>query len=310
MNLSNWPKDELIRRLKGPGVNLKTGPFISRVRTRLPAVIDGIALLYADYPVYAAANFADYHIALTQPLGARHWFRPQALFEFDGISLFKPLPLAQALPMLEWGLNWCISNHAHRFLIIHAAAIERDGCAAILPGPPGAGKSTLTAFLTGNGWRLLSDELALLSLDDGRVTALARPIGLKNHSIDLIGRLLPDAQISLPCADTTKGTVALLRAPSDSVSRSNETARPAWIIFPRFMPGEEGRLKPRSKANTLIDIGQNAFNYSIHGTRGFDLLSHLVDNCHCYDFRYSSVDQARRTFDTLVQGNAIKAASA
>ncbi|WP_319633621.1 HprK-related kinase A [Pelagibius marinus] len=292
-------------------MSLKTGPFISRIRTRLPAVIDGIALLYADYPVSEAEGFADFHLALTQPPGARRWFRPQALFEFDGVSLFKPLPLTQALPMLEWGLNWCISNHAHHFLIIHAAAIERDGCAVILPGPPGSGKSTLTAFLTGNGWRLLSDELALLSLDDGRVTPLARPLGLKNQSIDLIGRLLPGARMSPPCADTTKGTVALLQAPQDSVFRSDETAHPAWIIFPRFMPGAEGQLQSRSKARTLIDVGHNAFNYSIHGKRGFELLSHLVDSCDCYDFRYSSMDQACRTFDALAPGGAaFKAASA
>src|SRR3546814_3330456 len=87
--------------------------------------------------------------------------------------------------MLEWGLNWCIGLHGHRYLIIHAAAIERNGLAVILPGAPGSGKSTLTAFLVHHGWRLLSDELALVSLHDGRLTALARPIGLKNRSIDL-----------------------------------------------------------------------------------------------------------------------------
>src|SRR3546814_15972535 len=83
--------------------------------------------------------------------------------------------------MLEWGLNWCIGAHGHQFLIIHAAVIERNGLAAILPGAPGSGKSTLTACLVHNGWRLLSDEMALVSLQDGGLTALARPISLKNR---------------------------------------------------------------------------------------------------------------------------------
>src|SRR3546814_5884714 len=50
-----------------------------------------------------------------------------------------------------------------------------------LPGAPGSGKSTLTACLVHNGWRLLSDEIALVSLQDGGLTALARSISLKNR---------------------------------------------------------------------------------------------------------------------------------
>lgn len=299
MNLSSWPKDELTRRLEGPGVNLKTGPFISRVRTRLPDVVDGIALLYADYPALEDADFADFHVALTQPLGPRRWFRPQAFFEFDGVSLFKPLPLAQALPMLEWGLNWCIGNHAHQFLIVHAAAIEKDGFAVILPGSPGAGKSTLTAFLINRGWRLLSDELALLSLNDGRVTALARPISLKNESIDIIEELIPSARISRRSLDTVKGTVALLKPPLESVMRAAETARPRWVIFPHFKKGAEASLVPRSKADSLIEVGRNAFNYSIHGGLGFQVLSRLMDGCACYDFAYSDLTEALQVFEDL-----------
>src|SRR3546814_19883114 len=93
--------------------------------------------------------------------------------------------------MLEWGLNWCIGLHGHRYLIIHAAAIERNGLAFILPGAPGSGKSTLTAFLVHHGWRLLSDQQALVSLQDRRLPALTPPIGLTNRPIDLTAVLLP-----------------------------------------------------------------------------------------------------------------------
>jgi hypothetical protein len=40
--------------------------------------------------------------------------------------------------------------------------LERGGRALLLPAPSGSGKSTLCAGLAFNGWRLLSDELALL----------------------------------------------------------------------------------------------------------------------------------------------------
>ncbi len=278
---------------------LRTGPFLCRIRSHLPAVVDGISLLYADNSVSEDERFADFHVALTQPHSPRRWFRPQVLFEFDGTSLFKPLPVAQAFPLLEWGLNWCIGNHAHQFLIIHAATIEKDGCAAILPGPPGSGKSTLTAFLVHNGWRLLSDEMALLSLRDGSVTALARPISLKNQSIDIIERMVANAELSCRIEDTAKGTIALLKAPLDSVARISEGAKPAWVIFPKFKKASEASLVPHSKADTLIEVGRNAFNYSIHGSHGFEVLSRLVDDCACYDFIYSDLNQARDIFAAL-----------
>jgi len=305
VKLSTWSRHELAERLGKAGVFLHTGPFLSRVRSGIPAVVDGIALLYADYRVSQQADFADFHIALSRPPSLRRWLRPQVGFEFDGVFPFKPLPLAQALPLLEWGLNWCIGNHAHQFLIIHAAAIEKDGRAAILPGPAGAGKSTLTAYLVHNGWRLLSDELALLSLADGCVTALARPISLKNQSIDIIERAVPRAIISRRCEDTAKGTVALLKAPSDSVAQIAETARPAWVIFPRYQQGVAATFTPRSKADTLIEVGQNAFNYSIHGKLGFEMLARLMDDCACYDLSYSDLDQAREIFEALEPAGAL-----
>ena len=80
-----------------------------------------------------------------------------------------------------------------------------------MPGAPGAGKSTLTAGLIYRGWRLLSDELALIRRSDGQIVPLARPVNLKNESIALMQRFAPSAVFSAPAHDTAKGTVALMR---------------------------------------------------------------------------------------------------
>lgn len=281
------------------GIYIQTGPFVVHLQTRIERVIDGVERLYPDNPISTDRDFADFHVAMTQPMGLRRWYRPQVFFEFDGRSPFLPLPLDQALPMLEWGLNWAIANHALQYLIIHAAAIEKDGLAAILPAPPGSGKSTLCAALVHRGWRLLSDEMAILCMKTGKVIPVARPISLKNESIDVIRGYVDGATFSAPAHDTVKGTVALLKAPKESVRRAGEPATPAWVIVPKFVRGAAATLTPKSRAETFIELGQNAFNYSIHGAKGFRLLAQVMDGCDCFQFQYSRLDEAIAAFATL-----------
>jgi len=289
----------LRRELTGRGIRLRTGPFVFSIRSRIPSLAAGIHLLYGDHPLESADAFADFHVRLRRPHGARYFFGPQVLFEFEGFSSFKPLPLDQAFPMLEWGMNWCISTHAEHYLIIHAAAIERDGRAVIMPAPPGSGKSTLCAGLVSRGWRLLSDELTLIRLEDGALVPIARPISLKNQSIEVMRVFAPELAMSPPVHDTTKGSVAHLRAPIASVERVNTTARPGWVIFPQYQAGSPTVLSPHPRAQAFMELGAQSFNYAKLGKPAFEVLADLVDRSLCFDFRYSSLDEAVEIFDRL-----------
>ena len=290
---------ELERQLAGPGIRLRTGPVVSRIQSRLPAVVRGIALHYAEYPAEEDESFADFHVRVARPGNLRRWLRPQAQFFVDDNLPFAPLPLDQAFPMLEWGLNWCVSAHCHQYLIFHSAVVEKSGRALILPAPPGSGKSTLCAGLVNRGWRLLSDELTLIDIATCSVVPLARPVSLKNASIDVIRAFAPGAAIGPAVHDTAKGSVAHMRAPAESVRRGMETARPGWIVLPRYQAGAPARLTPLSKARGLMQMADNAFNYSAHGRRGFEFLARFVDLCGCYEFAYGDLEEAAIVFDEL-----------
>jgi HprK-related kinase A len=293
---------ELALRLAGPGIRLRTGPVVSRIQSRLPAVAQGISLHYAEYPTEESDGFADFHVRIGKPRNLRRWLQPQVLFFVDGQAPFTPLPLDQAFPMLEWGLNWCVSAHCHQYLIFHAAVVERSGRALLLPAPPGSGKSTLCAGLVHRGWRLLSDELALIDFATASVIPLPRPVSLKNTSIDVIRAFAPTAALSRPVRDTTKGTVAHMRAPTESVRRAMETARPGWIVFPRYEAGAAARLTALSKGRGLMEMAGSGFNYSVHGRRGFELLARVVDMCACHEFAYGDLEEAATVFDALATG--------
>lgn len=290
---------QLAARLAGPGIYLRTGAFVTHLKTTVPSVARGLALLYGDYPLLDQQAYPDFHLDVARPANPRRWIRPQVILRCNGETPFQPLPLAQAFPMFEWGLNWCVSSRAHDHLILHAAVLEKDGRALILPAPSGSGKSTLCAALAHAGWRLLSDELTLVRLADGAVVPQPRPVSLKNASIDVIRRRLPHATFSPAVETDAKGTVAHLMAPADSVARAHETARPAWIVFPRYAAGAATTLTPLAKSRTHLRVAENAFNYSLLAGPGFEALGALVDGAGCYDFEYSSLDEAIAVFAEL-----------
>lgn len=64
--------------------------------------------------------------------------------------------------------------HQRGLLPIHAAAIEIDGGVALLSGESGAGKSTLASAFWREGYRVLTDDLALLDMSHEH-GALVRP---------------------------------------------------------------------------------------------------------------------------------------
>lgn len=289
----------LRQQLHGAGLRLRTGPVVTRIRSRLDAVVEGISLHYASHTVEDVGGFADFDVRVGRPTSMRRWISPQVVFSVDETSTFAPLPGDQGFPMLEWGLNWCISSHCHQFLIVHAAVLERCGKALLLPAPSGSGKSTLSAALAFSGWRLLSDELALLDPRHGHVVPLPRPISLKNESIDLIRSFAPRATFGPVVRETVKGSVAHVRPPEEAVERDDEAALPAWVVVPRFCAGVDARLEPMPKARAFMGLVESAFNYHVHGREGFRALTRVVDGADCYQFSYSRLEDARRIFDSL-----------
>ena len=299
MKVADFTEAALRRQLDREGLRLRTGPIVANIRSPLDTVAEAIALHYAEHIVAKASDFADFHVTVERPRNLRRWIAPQVVFRFDGNSTFAPLPGDQGFPTLEWGLNWCVSSHCHQFLIVHAAVLELDGRALILPAPSGSGKSTLCAALAFSGWRLLSDELVLLAPEHGHVIPLPRPISLKNESIDAVRSAFPEAVFGRTVRETMKGSVVHVKPPVDSVRRAVQPATPAWVIAPKFVADADACLEPMPKARAMMGLVDNAFNYNVHGRAGFAALSRLVDRADCYRFTYSRLQEAVTVFEGL-----------
>lgn len=303
MRVAELSPPVLGRLLAGPGLRLRTGPIVTAIRSRLSAVREGIALHYAEHPAEDESVFADFHVSVARPSGLRRWYKPQVEFRVDGQSQFTPLPGDQGFPMLEWGLNWCISGACHQYLTLHAAVMERNGRALILPAPSGSGKSTLCAGLVFRGWRLMSDELTLFDPASGEIVPLPRPISLKNASIDVLRSFAPNALFGPIVHETTKGSVGHVKPPLDAVRRADQRARPAWFVMPRYEAGAPACLRPLPKGQTMMRLIESAFNYNVYGRDGFELLADAVERSECFEFSYSQLDEAVAIFDALSRGD-------
>lgn len=75
----------------------------------------------------------------------------------EGISMnqLTPFVFGYCIAMLFWQRNQ---------LAIHCSAVEHDGNALIIAGDSGSGKSTLTTKLLENGFRLMTDDVAIVDI--------------------------------------------------------------------------------------------------------------------------------------------------
>lgn len=299
MKLGELSKADLLRHCRGDGLSWEVGPFAVRVKSDLSDVGRGLAFLYAEFPLLEPDSVVDAEILVRKKLPWARWVS----IRVDGATQYNWLPRKLVTPMIEWTMNVCVFQRPHQYFMVHAGVVANQGRAAILPGRAGSGKSTLSAALVQNGWRLLSDEVALIRPSDGMLQPVPRPISLKQESIDTIRRLAPGAVLGPEWPGTSKGTVAHLLPPPESVARAAETAEPHWLIFPAFDKGSATTLEPVTKATALMRTADNAFNYSVLGRQGFEMLAGLIDRCECFEFRYGDLQDALEKFDAFTSGS-------
>ena len=137
--------------------------------------------------------------------------------------------------------------------------------------------------------------------EDGLLLPIPRLIPLKNESIDVIRNFRPEAVIGPSFLKTRKGTVAHVIPPEDSILRSQETAKPRWLIFPRWVAGAPLSLEPIPKSQAFLMVATNAFNYEVLDQTAFRLVTDMVKACDCHSLVYSDLSEAVAAIDALTR---------
>jgi HprK-related kinase A len=296
--LNHLTADDFRERLACGRIPLRIGPYVYRLQSNLPSVASGIEILYSNFQLAESGEFVDYNVALKHS-GILQRLRGEAEFLFDGATPFDPIPTGQAYAFLEWGMNWCVSLHTNEYLKLHAAAVSRDDFTVIMPGLPGAGKSTLCAALGLSGWRVLSDEHAMVPPNTTEVIPLCRPVSLKNESIEVIRSFSSEAIFGPVSKETHKGVVAHIKADLHPESHDTKSLKARAMLFPRYSKDDPQQLSRRRRTDSFILAAYHSFNYSLLCETGFEAMKTLIENVDCYDLVYSDLDWALRAMDEL-----------
>lgn len=282
------------------GLSLQAGPFVLRIQGADPVLADCLHAYYPNYPLAAEGSFADAQLTLKPQAWVDRWRdRPRQICLEDGLA-FTDFPLEALLANLEWSFNWCVATHANQYVMLHAAGVAKQGHAVLMPGVPGAGKSTLSAYLIHRGWRLLSDEFTLVRNQALDLHAFPRLIPLKNDAIDVIQNAVPQAQFGPRIPGTRKGTVAHLRPGDEHIQAMHEPARPRLVVFPTYERGSATTLTAVPAAECFTDLTQNCFNYALLGRQAFQMLGALTNHVEAFRMRYSELASAEDTLSTLL----------
>ena len=289
-------------RIAADGIGFDIGPFRTHMHVTEPSLFDPLHRLYADFPLVDPNDVFSLHVSVT-PIRTFPWFRRSRVrFTVDGFAPHEDMPVEQALPVLEWGINLVIAMRSHHFLMLHAAVLEKNGRAVVLPGTPGSGKSTLGVTMAHRGWRLLSDEFGLVPHRSANFVPVPRPVALKNEAIDVFRSFAPEAVLGPRIPNTRKGTVAHVRPPADSVQRQLKRARARWVVFPRWQAGAALEWTELPKPRGFMALATNAFNYDLLGGEGFRTVKSIVDSCDAYSLVYSDLNDAMSWLDDLAAG--------
>lgn len=263
-------------------------PFSFTVSSNIQAVHDGIDTLYPQM-LETNSRMSTYQISVEQSSLFRRFFKPQSRFLCDQREPFLPMAIDKAFAMFEWGMNWVVSAHEFQHVIIHSAVLAKGDKAILFPAPPGSGKSTLTSWLAFNGWRLLSDEMAIIVPGTTQVYPFVRPICLKNSSIDLAKQWFPDAAFSTIAKNTHKGDIIHLSPPIESWEQRAESANVIAIVYPNYRAESICDICPLTSHESFSMLAKNAFNYGALGDMGFKTLAGLADKVANYEIFHSNL---------------------
>jgi hypothetical protein len=177
-------------------------------------------------------------------------------------------------------------------LLFHAGGVSWEGRGLLLPGSIGAGKTTLTAWLLGRGFRYLTDELVYVPEGADSFQAFTRPLNVKGGARVALEPLLGAVRSEGRCDRTFYGPDGELVPPEQLSPHPPHSEAPLHlIVFPRFQPAGELDLERLSQAQAGLALMACLINARNLDDHGFGEVVRLARSVPAYRLRYGGFRQ-------------------
>lgn len=174
-----------------------------------------------------------------------------------------------AVSTLLWYLN-TLAAATTRYAVLHAGCVARDGRAIVLTGPTRSGKSTLVTALALQEFAFLSDELAAVDLDDGRLHPYPRPAVIRAGSFSCFPHRRP--RVEPKFEDATRWHLPATTFP---LSCSRGPGNPGAVVFCSYRQGARSCLESLGRAEALRLLADRTLNLHLLGGRAITALGRV-----------------------------------
>ena len=217
-----------------------------------PRIEQYLRSVYAPFVATGAARpDADGAVLQTRCTPARATFR--------GVPLPAPDP---SNPASRWNSGsyvadqfvWQALARDDAWIALHASALAIGGRGVLLVGPGGSGKTTLSLALALEGAHLFGDEMALLHRRDRTVCALARLIGIRARTLEVLGDAILAAAVRREDARVGGETVHYVSAARLFAQPPLAAARPLRAVFLISAGDGSPAVRPLARAAAAMRI--------------------------------------------------------
>lgn len=196
------------------------------------------------------------------------------------------------LEYLEYEIYSLLIDRLSNRYLIHAGAVAHRDRVILLPAKSGGGKTTLIAGLLKNGFRYLTDEIAVIDPQTLEVYPFPKPLNVKIGSLSLFADFGPEMQLIGKNGQSVEKSIHHVLVNSSFIHAMDKPLPVRDIIFVQYDPQAECRLTPVSRANAIFEMARCSFNQYRFKEKGIEILDSLVRGCQCYHLKFSQASNA------------------
>jgi hypothetical protein len=174
------------------------------------------------------------------------------------------------------------------FLVLHAGGVERAGCGVVFPGHMEAGKTTIVAALVRSGCGYLTDEAVALEWSSDFIEPYPKPLSIDPGAWPFFPELEP--------VDFANGghKATQWQVPPTAIRPHSlgQRCRARYLIFPRYVPDCDTTLARLGRAEALVELAKNTFDFKHQARRALDALHRVVESADCFRLTMGDLEGA------------------